>query len=81
MRPNIDTRPEAYAFALTVFVILTAVFFGVFTAINAKGNTLLIIACALVLMTYWGELIGFNRFHADIGALTRPFRARRAQGS
>jgi hypothetical protein len=81
MRLNIDTRPKAYAFALTVFVILTAVFFGVFTAINATGNTLLLIAGALVLITYWGELIGFDHFHTDIEAVTRPFKARRGQSS
>jgi hypothetical protein len=64
-----------------VFAILTAVLFGLFTAINARGNTLLIIAGALVLITYWGELIGFDRIHTEIEALTRPFKPRRRGSS
>jgi hypothetical protein len=81
MQLKIDTRPKAYGFALAVFVILTAVFFGVFTAVNAEGNTLLIIAGALVLTTYLAEILGFDRYHTDIEAVTRPFKARRGEGS
>ncbi len=78
---NVDTRPKVYAFVLTVFVILTGVFFAVFTAINATGNTLLIIAGALILITYWSEIIGFDRFHTEIEAVTKRIKARRAQNS
>jgi hypothetical protein len=75
---RVDTRPKAYAVGLTVFLVLAGVFFAILSLINALGNTLLIVAAALVLITYFAEFVGFDRFHVEIEAVTRPFKNGRA---
>jgi hypothetical protein len=37
-------------------------------------DTALYYVLAVVLLTYLGSLIGFDRFHSEIGAVTRQFK-------
>jgi hypothetical protein len=74
MPVNVNTPIKVIGFAGTVFVVLFAASYLVISVLDLHGDTALYYVLAVVLLTYLGSLIGFDRFHSEIGAVTRQFK-------
>ena len=74
MRVNVNTRIKVIGFAGTAFVVLFGASYLVVSVLDLHGDTALYYVLAVVLLTYLGSLIGFDRFHSEIGAVTRQFK-------
>jgi hypothetical protein len=70
---SVTTRTGVVAFAGTAFVVLFGASYLVVSALDLHGDTALYYVLAVVLLTYLGSLLGFDRFHSEIGAVTRQF--------
>jgi hypothetical protein len=71
---NVNTPIKVIGFAGTVFVILFGASYLVVSVLDLHGDGALYYILAVVLITYLGSLIGFDRFHSEIGAVTRQFK-------
>ena len=71
---SVNTRIQVVAFAGTAFIVLFGVSYLVVSLLDLHGDTALYYVLAVVLLTYLGSLIGFDRFHSEIGAVTRQFK-------
>lgn len=71
---SVNTRLGVVAFAGTGFVVLFGASYLVVSLLDLHGETALCHVLAVVLLTYLGSLIGFDRFHSEIGAVTRQFK-------
>ena len=71
---SVNTRLGVVAFAGTGFVVLFGASYLVVSLLDLHGETALYYVLAVVLLTYLGSLIGFDRFHFEIGAVTRQFK-------
>jgi hypothetical protein len=74
MPVNVNTPIKVMGVAGTVFVVLFGASYLVVSALDLHGDTALYYVLAVVLLTYLGSLIGFDRFHSEIGAVTRQFK-------
>jgi hypothetical protein len=74
MRVNVNTPVKVIGFAGTAFVVLFGVSYLVVSVLDLRGDTALYYVLAVVLLTYLGSLLGFDRFHSEIGAVTRQFK-------
>jgi hypothetical protein len=74
MPVNVNTPIKVIGFAGTAFVVLFGASYLVVSALDLRENTALYYVLAVVLFTYLGSLLGFNRFHSEIGAVTRQFK-------
>lgn len=74
MPVNVNTPIKVMSFAGTVFIVLFGASYLVVSALDLHGDTALYYVLAIVLLTYLGSLIGFDRFHSEIGAVTRQFK-------
>jgi hypothetical protein len=74
MAVNVNTPVKVMGFAGTAFVVLFGLSYLVVSVLDLHGDTALGYVLAVVLLTYLGSLIGFDRFHAEIGAVTRQFK-------
>jgi hypothetical protein len=74
MAVNVNTPIKVIGFAGTAFVVLFGVSYLVVSLLDLHGNAALYYVLAIVLLTYLGSLVGFDRFHAEIGAVTRQFK-------
>jgi hypothetical protein len=71
---NVNTPIKVIGFAGTVFVVLFGASYLVVSVLDLHGDSALYYVLAVVLITYLGSLIGFDRFHSEIGAVTRQFK-------
>jgi hypothetical protein len=71
---NVDTPVKVIGFASTAFVVLFGASYLVVSVLDLHGDTALYYVLAVVLLTYLGSLLGFDRFHAEIGAVTWQFK-------
>jgi hypothetical protein len=71
---NVNTPIKVIGFAGTAFVVLFGLSYLVVSVLDLHGDTALYYVLAVVLLTYLGSLLGFNRFHSEIGAVTRQFK-------
>ncbi len=71
---NVNTPVKVIGFAGTAFVVLFGVSYLVVSLLDLHGDAALYYVLAVVLLTYLGSLTGFDRFHAEIGAVTRQFK-------
>jgi hypothetical protein len=74
MPVNVNTPVKVIGFAGTAFVVLFGVSYLVVSVLDLHGDTALYYVLAVILLTYLGSLLGFNRFHSEIGAVTRQFK-------
>ena len=74
MPVNVNTPIKVMGFAGTAFVVLFGFSYLVVSVLDLHGDTALYYVLAVVLLTYLGSLIGFDRFHSEIGAVTRQFK-------
>ena len=74
MAVNVNTPIKVMGFAGTAFVVLFGLSYLVVAVLDLHGDTALYYVLAVVLLTYLGSLIGFDRFHSEIGAVTRQFK-------
>lgn len=73
MPMKIDTRHKAYSISLGVFIIVTGVFFAIFSALNLNGNDGLWVAAILLMAAFFSEAYLLDKFHVEIERVTRPF--------
>jgi uncharacterized transporter YbjL len=73
MPMKIDTRHKAYSISLGVFIIVTGVFFAIFSALNLNGNDGLWVAAILLIAAFFSEAYLLDKFHVEIERVTRPF--------
>ena len=71
---NVNTPIKVIGFAGTVFVVLFGASYLVVSVLDLHGDSALYYVLAVVLITYLGSLIGFDRFHSEIGAVTQQFK-------
>jgi hypothetical protein len=71
---SVSTRVQVAAFAGTAFIVLFGVSYLVVSLLDFHGETALSYVLAVVLLTYLGSLIGFDRYHSEIGEVTRQFK-------
>jgi hypothetical protein len=71
---SVNTRTGVAAFAGTAFVVLFGLSYLVLSVLDLHGDTALGYVLTVVLLTYLGSLVGFDRFHSEIGAVTRQFK-------
>jgi hypothetical protein len=74
MPVNVNTPVKVIGFAGTAFVVLFGVSYLVVSVLDLHGDTALYYVLAVVVLTYLGSLLGFDRFHSEIGAVTRQFK-------
>ena len=74
MPVNVNTPVKVIGFAGTAFVVLFGASYLVVSVLDLHGDTGLYYVLAVVLLTYLGSLLGFDRFHSEIGAVTRRFK-------
>ena len=74
MPVNVNTPIKVIGFAGTVFVVLFGASYLVVSVLDLRGDTALYYVLAVVLLTYLGSFIGFDRFHSEIGAVTQQFK-------
>jgi hypothetical protein len=74
MPVNVNTPVKVIGFAGTAFVVLFGASYLVVSVLDLHGDTALYYVLAVVLLTYLGSLLGFDRFHSEIGAVTRRFK-------
>lgn len=72
---NINTRLKANSIATTVFIVMTAIFWGVFTLIDMPGDTALKLVVVLLTLSYFVPSVIMDLFHADIERVTKPFKS------
>ena len=71
---NVNTPVKVIGFVATAFVVLFGASYLVVSLLNLHGDAALYYVLAVVLLTYLGSIIGFDRFHSEIGAVTRQFK-------
>lgn len=74
MPVNVNTRIQVIGFASTAFVVLFGASYLVVSVLDLHGDTALYFILTVVLLTYLGSFIGFDRFHSEIGAVTQQFK-------
>ena len=74
MPVNVNTRIQVIGFAGTAFVVLFGASYLVVSVLDLHGDTALCYVLAVVLLTYLGSFLGFDRFHSEIGAVTQQFK-------
>jgi hypothetical protein len=74
MSVNVNTPIKVAGVGLSAFAVLFGVSYLLVCVLDLHGNAALGYVLAAVLMTYLGSFLGFNRFHSEIGAVTRQFK-------
>jgi hypothetical protein len=70
---NVNTPIKVIGFAGTAFVVLFGASYLVVSVLDLHGDAALYYVLGVVLLTYLGSFIGFDRFHSEMGAVTEQF--------
>jgi hypothetical protein len=71
---NVNTPIKVIGFAGTAFVVLFGASYLVVSVLDLHGDAALYYVLGVVLLTYLGSFIGFDRFHSEMGAVTEQFK-------
>jgi hypothetical protein len=71
---NVNTPIKVIGFAGTAFVVLFGASYMVVSVLDLHGDAALYYVLGVVLLTYLGSFIGFDRFHSEMGAVTEQFK-------
>jgi hypothetical protein len=71
---NVNTPIKVIGFAGTAFVVLFGASYLVVSVLDLYGDAALYYVLGVVLLTYLGSFIGFDRFHSEMGAVTEQFK-------
>jgi hypothetical protein len=78
MAVNVDTPLKVAGVGVTAFAVLFGLSYLLVSLLDLHGDTAPSYVLAVVLVTYLGSFLGFNKFHGEIGAVTRQFKSKAA---
>ncbi len=71
---NIDTRAKSYGISLISFVLIVAVFYGLFCWLSLELSTGLKVIVGLLVASYIVTAVTVDQYHVDIEKVTKRFK-------